>query len=268
MAAYFFFFSDLLSDWLKGLFSFGGVSSIRFNVFWKSGDLLVMKKGQPDKRATVHDKYKPADWVIKSPNLPSSGLPLTGHGELMGAIGHALSTWEMLECLLAKSFVAFIECKNEEAAQEAFGSILTSKARLGMVKSSGKYFFDDKKYLMLKVLIDDIISLSTFRNIIAHGIVANVEPSWEIFATTYAPESPSLGYLLTTPFYSSKYDSGDGKTTVFCTEDILAFIVEARKLQGRLILLMHASTDSIKLPKIRYPVGAIPPELRRPNPEH
>ena len=41
MALGFFSLADFLSEWLKGLFSLGGVSSIRLSVFWKSGVLFM-----------------------------------------------------------------------------------------------------------------------------------------------------------------------------------------------------------------------------------
>ena len=58
----FFSLADLVSEWLKGLFSLGGVSSIRLRVCWKLGVLLVMDKRALEKASdrlrVAHKAYK------------------------------------------------------------------------------------------------------------------------------------------------------------------------------------------------------------------
>ena len=219
-----------------------------------------MKKGQPDKRREIPKKYKPSEWLIKAPYRPQNKYKPSERDEIYTAIGKAISTWEILECILSQVFIHLSGSKNRQTMQRSYGSILASKARLNMIQAAGKSALSPKDFSRIRTLVSDIAHLGSFRNQIAHGTVAVVDDTGAVW--TDNPEGSSgKEYILTPPVYNTgKIDPSEKTFTFYTLSDIEAFIKEARKLQVRAANIFgtpYETTDPETLTMLRFGLGQI-----------
>jgi len=158
----------------------------------------------PDHTPRVYEVPKGKNpWDV--PPLPPKGD--WSEDALYASIGRALSQWERFEIALADLFSAFLSpSTNSMPAQRAYGSIITSRGRIGMVKAAGDaYFLVNQNEAHERQFISiwkDACNYSSRRNEIAHGMAAPYS----------APDGPVRGLALLPPRYASNKLRLEGTT--------------------------------------------------------
>jgi hypothetical protein len=138
------------------------------------------------------------------------------------AVGHALSTWELVEEELASLFALMVgqARRNPEtqAAIRAYGSIVSSKARIDMLNAAAKGFFHGwEKPETMESFANEFTDLMTMiggwvgrRNDVAHGRVSR------------RPKRPD--FILMPSLYNSKKNSLSGTPSyAYSSNEIIIF---------------------------------------------
>lgn len=134
---------------------------------------------------------------------------------IYSAVGRALVSWEWTENHFAHLFGAIVSPGRVSlAAQRAYGSIVTARARREMLEKAGDVFFADSSDSRTKKMFDTATKLHRYgserRNDIAHGVV------------TGGPATHS-GYYLAANLYTSKRSIQTGSPYFYTASQITDF---------------------------------------------
>lgn len=99
--------------------------------------------------------------------------------EIYAAVGMALSQWETLETLLSGLFALVTEARESQAAQRAYGSIISSSGRCEALRAAGDVFFNDRVknsvgWEVFGELVNNVRDAASRRNEIAHGVATTL----------------------------------------------------------------------------------------------
>jgi hypothetical protein len=103
-------------------------------------------------------------------------------GVLYEAIGHALSEWNKFEETLATIFASLVTGQQTEAAERAYGSVVSFSGRIEMIKAALEGFLfhvpESAEHLKkpLTDMLREALQFSGRRNEIAHGVVQENRP--------------------------------------------------------------------------------------------
>lgn len=136
---------------------------------------------------------------MQKSNHPWNPLPAAAIGDeldttLYEAVGRALTTWELMEGLLARIFSLL--CRAEfGGAERAYGAVSASSGRREMIAEALGTFprRNDPRLLPLPNLLDRVGKFGGRRNEIAHGIVMPISDRTE-----------PLGFFLIPAMYNSR----------------------------------------------------------------
>jgi hypothetical protein len=129
------------------------------------------KQQRLDARADIPDEYKPAEWLIKQPYRPENSDTAVSHRDVLyAAVGRVLTAWEILETLLAGEFQRLVGT-DRPSALKAWGSIVSSKARVDAILAAADVEFSGDELARYKRCMEDVKLLGGARNLIAHGTV-------------------------------------------------------------------------------------------------
>lgn len=134
------------------------------------------------------------------------------------SVGRSLSSWELIEEELANIFAILVGNKAEypssEPAVRAYGTVISSQARLNMLSAAATaYFAPDPEAALsfeAETLINQVRGWSGRRNEIAHGRVARLQSR--------------PGYCLIPSLYNTKkHPFGEKPTYVYSSVEINEF---------------------------------------------
>lgn len=190
------------------------------------------KSTRPDPRVDVPNEYKPAEWLIRSPNRPQSSATGTSHRDVLyAAVGRVLSAWELLETLLAWEFQRLIGT-NEIAALRAWGSIASSKGRVGMIVAAAEIKLSGEELARHRRCMEDVNLVGGVRNLVAHGMVywQDAEGTWISDDARSDKSTPPFGLG---PAYYNTSKFRDGSFYLFSLPQIEAIGLEIYKMHAR-----------------------------------
>jgi hypothetical protein len=189
-----------------------------------------------DPRADIPDEYKPAEWLIKSPHRPANSDSGISHRDVLyAAVGRVLSAWELLETLLAWDFQRLIGT-NEIAALRAWGSIASSKARIGMIVAAADIKLTGGQLARHRRCMEDVNLISGGRNLVAHGLVywQDAEGNWTSDDARSDKTTPPFAIG---PAYYNTNKFRDGSFYLFSLPQVEAIGMEIYKMHARVSAL-------------------------------
>lgn len=121
------------------------------------------------------------------------------------AVGHALHSWELLECQLARAFGALVQSK-EEGALRAYGCVASFSARSDMLTMVFDCYPEshDPTVTGFPKLLEEAKKFSARRNEIAHGVVQSFRFRDTSSREGYFREPTDRGFYLVPPWYGSR----------------------------------------------------------------
>lgn len=142
--------------------------------------LLQYSKSNPELKPKKEKAKKPANLWDRPKKWPTIGD--RDDKTIYGAVGRALSSWEVYEAHLSLLFGAFIEpISGGLRARQAFCSIRTHEGRLEMLRAAGEAYFNDWPQKEWEKDLENIVKYdrewSGRRNDIAHGCI---QPFWRL----------------------------------------------------------------------------------------
>ena len=188
-------------------------------------DVLIQDPADDDGEQTITivpgsiftPDHKPRVYQIPKGANPWDVPPLPPYGdwsevEIYASVGRALSQWELFEIAFADLFAAFLTPSTYSLpAQRAYGSIVTSRGRVEMVRAAGTAYFAAMPSKEHELAFDDtckaVRNFGARRNEIAHGIVSAYS----------ATDGPVRGLALVPPRYASN------KLTLNASENPMRF---------------------------------------------
>jgi hypothetical protein len=179
------------------------------------------------------------------PNSRWGALPVETEGDdqlytTYGAVGAALTQWELFEAYLSLVFGVLIGLDRESmAAHRAYGSVLSFNGRLSMVKAAAEAYFLEHPHAELQAAFDrlskEASAASQRRNEIAHGVVQASNPPKNVF--------DGARFVLYPAYYATTKRSHDHAPRYgYASKQINRFNVQFSELRDeaeRLLMELH-----------------------------
>ena len=192
----------------------------------------IAKAAPIDIRANVPPEFKPADWLIASPNRPPNSTTAISHRDVLyAAIGRVLTAWEVLETLLASEFQRLMGTFHI-SAMRAYGSVSAHSSRCDMLIAAAEIELGGEELETFKTCIADVRRLAGSRNLVAHGVVVSMEEDgWKSDDTNLPLQGPFL--LMAAPYNTQKFKVPTGPSYIFSVSEIEQVLAEIKKMQAR-----------------------------------
>ena len=185
---------------------------------------------KPDPHSDIPEEYRPAEWLVKKPNRPPSAEKAISHRDVLyAAVGRVLTAWEILETILMGEFMRILKT-DADGARVAWGSIVSSKARIDAIIAAAEVELQPDEFARVKRCMTDVNFLANTRNLIAHGVV------YQFDGTKWISDDPRLDSKGLFALGPAPYNSRKMKPTAhyrFSLGEVEAVGLEIQKMWAR-----------------------------------